>query len=288
MFYKYNDSHDLIDFDLKSLDTLAESTNTNGAYTPINALTGKGYNGINRVLLANALLMHQYKKNIWATFLQAQELGLTVTTGQKATKIIYWTECPESGLITTEYASLYNIEQMNGAYKETINNIAGEDISDSKEIMSIISKSDVNILHTDFASCYQRKTDTAYMRNSNQFNCSNDFYADWIKQIIRSTKHAKRLMRSYITRTTTLQEAVACEELVVFIAARFLGDRVGCKIPVGFEDSLYKSCWNEVIYNKPQLLLKICADAQKSVEYIMNHWCTPASTAGDTIRYEAA
>lgn len=256
---------------LKNLNAVTVGSSTKNTYSPINATTGKAYNGINRIILADAVIASGYQSNVWATYCQAKNIGLNVAPGQKPVKIIYWKE-DESGHFNPEYANLYNMEQMDitdGTHNDAANLST---ISECSDVLKLISRADVVVNHTSLASCYQRTTDTVLIANSEQFNTVDEYYADWIKQLIHSTKHAKRLGRNYVKYTNSLQEAVACEELVVFVGFRFFCDAMGCKMPSDIGSNIYKNCWEDIVSNHPSLLIKVCSDAQKAIEYMLDHW----------------
>lgn len=256
---------------LKNLNAIAVGSKAKFLYSPVNALTGKMYSGVNRLILADAVVSVGYRNNIWATYYQAQEIGLNISKGQKPIKIIYWKEY-DNGESKPEYVSLYNIEQMDVSSGYYDNTAKLERISECSNALKLISRADVAINYTNLASCYQRKTDTVFVADNSQFDCSDDHYADWIKQLIHSTKHSKRLNRNYVKYAKSLQEAVACEELVVFIGFRFFCDAVGCEMPSDIKSNIYKNCWEDILTNNLKLFIRVCSDAQKATDYMIDTW----------------
>lgn len=258
---------------LKNLNLITIGSKVKDTFSAVNAMTGRMYSGVNRLILADALIKSGYKSNVWATFYQAKQIGLEVSVGQKPTKIMYWKQS-DGGESQLEYASLYNMEQMDvsAGYQEDSDNL--DRISNCSGVLRMISKADVMVSHTSLASGYQRKTDTVLIANSNQFECVDDYYGDWVKQLIHSTKHAKRLNRNYIKRTKSLQQAIACEEMVVFIALRFFCDAVKCEVPNDVKCDIYKNCWEDIVTGNAELFIQVCSDAQKVSDYMLNHWVT--------------
>ena len=57
---------------------------------PVNAVTGKKYNGVNSLWLSFAADEKQYGDNRWCTFKQAQSKGWQIKKGEKASMIEYW------------------------------------------------------------------------------------------------------------------------------------------------------------------------------------------------------
>lgn len=264
-------NHKLPDISLKNLNAITIGSKVKATYSPVNAMTGKTYSGINRLILADVFVSAGYRNNVWATYCQAQEIGLNVSKGQKPVKIIYWKE-DDNGESKAEYANLYNIEQMDVSSGHHDDTTKLERISECSDALKLISRADVTINHTSLGSCYQRKTDTVFIANNSQFDCSDDYHADWVKQLIHSTKHSKRLNRNYVKYTKSLQEAVACEELVVFIGFRFFCDAVGCEMTNDVKGNIYKNCWEDILTNNPKLFIKVCSDAQKATDYMIDAW----------------
>lgn len=260
-----------LNISLKNLNAVTIGSKTKSTYSPVNAMTGNTYSGVNRLILADAVINYGYRNNVWATYCQAQEIGLNISAGQKPVKIIYWKEC-ENGESKLEYASLYNIEQMDVSSGQHDNITKLERISECSDALKLIGRADVTINHTSLASCYQRKTDTVFIADNSQFDCSDEYYADWVKQLIHSTKHSKRLNRNYVKYAKSLQEAVACEELVVFIGFRFFCDAVGCEMPSDIKSNIYKNCWEDLLTNNSKLFIRACSDAQKATEYMIDAW----------------
>src|ERR1043165_5779244 len=54
--------------------------------SPANAVSGKGYRGINTLLLG----LTGYSSRWWATYAQVQSHGARVKKGERATRIVYW------------------------------------------------------------------------------------------------------------------------------------------------------------------------------------------------------
>lgn len=64
-------------------------------YQPLNAVTGKAYQGKNIVLLTEAAIALSTTDNRWATFVQAKSKGWTVRKGSKGVRIVAAREAKE-------------------------------------------------------------------------------------------------------------------------------------------------------------------------------------------------
>src|SRR5271165_3843350 len=56
---------------------------------PRNAATGRGYSGVNVLILWGAVIEHGFPGQSWCTFRQALSLGSNVRKGERGTTIVY-------------------------------------------------------------------------------------------------------------------------------------------------------------------------------------------------------
>ena len=57
---------------------------------PVNAKTGKAYQGVNIILLWGTSLHHEYASNEWCSFKQWKEQNESISKGEKGSMIIYY------------------------------------------------------------------------------------------------------------------------------------------------------------------------------------------------------
>src|SRR5690348_13240314 len=64
---------------------------SNGVYAPLampkNAATGRGYSGINVLILWGAVVQHGFPTQCWLTFRQALDVGGNVRKGERGTTV---------------------------------------------------------------------------------------------------------------------------------------------------------------------------------------------------------
>ena len=89
---------------------------------PMNAATGKPYNGINAALLSQAASDHGYTDNRWVTFKQTDTLNTHIKKGEQSTTIQYWTVYNNDGTRRDKpklaLTKVFNIAQLNMTAKD--------------------------------------------------------------------------------------------------------------------------------------------------------------------------
>ena len=89
---------------------------------PMNAATGKPYNGINAALLSQAARDKGYTDNRWVTFKQTDTLNTNIKKGEKSTTIQYWSVYNNDGKKLDKpklaLTKVFNIAQLNMTAKD--------------------------------------------------------------------------------------------------------------------------------------------------------------------------
>ena len=115
---------------------------------PMNAATGKPYNGINAALLSQAASDKGYTDNRWVTFKQTDSLNTHIKKDEKSTTIQYWSVYNNDGKKLDKpklaLTKVFNISQLNMTAKD--------------RGASLVAPSDVE---RKMAAAYARKFDKA-------------------------------------------------------------------------------------------------------------------------------
>lgn len=85
---------------------------------PVNAFTKKPYGGANAQELLQAQEAKKFKGNVWATFVQWQQLGFFVNKGEKGTSVVIGKYNDENEFEYRGYKSVFNIAQVSKAETE--------------------------------------------------------------------------------------------------------------------------------------------------------------------------
>jgi len=233
-----------------------------------NAVSGKAYKGVNRLILAAA-----FKPNAqWATFKQWQELGASVRKGEKATHIVFYSPVtkPAKGDDGEEGATyrmlktfcVFNASQVDGYTPPVVADDA-KPFNASAACEARLIKSGAMISHGGDVALYSPSADRIQLPNKGAFISAADYYATAFHELTHWTGHKSRLDR---TGGKYGSAAYAYEELVAEIGAAFLCQDHG--IDGKLQHAAYIKSWLSALKNDSRLVFKAAAAAQKSADLI--------------------
>jgi antirestriction protein ArdC len=236
-----------------------------------NAVSKKGYNGINTLILAMSAAANGFKSNQWATYKQWLELGGQVRKGTKGTTIIFYS--PVSGskvnaegeeksyhYVLKSY-SVFNADQIDGytpvaAPVKTFNSIAA--------LEALATDSGAIIKHGGDRAFYSPSEDFIQMPHKTDFTNEAAYYATLLHEMAHWSGNASRLNRDLSGRFGN--EAYAAEELIAELSAAFLCAEY--QIDGDLRHAGYIASWLRILKNDNKAVFKAAALAQKSADYI--------------------
>jgi len=236
-----------------------------------NAVSGKGYNGINTLILAMSAAANGFKSNQWATYKQWLELGGQVRKGTKGTTIIFYS--PVSGskvnadgeeksyhYVLKSY-SVFNADQIDGytpaaAPVKTFNSIAA--------LEALATDSGAVIKHGGDRAFYSPSEDFIQMPHKTDFTNEAAYYATLLHELAHWSGNATRLNRDLSGRFGN--EAYAAEELIAELSAAFLCAEY--QIDGDLRHAGYIASWLRILKNDNKAVFKAAALAQKSADFI--------------------
>jgi len=241
----------------------------NAAHTAdCNAVSGKAYKGVNRLILAAA-----FKPNAqWGTFKQWQELGASVRKGEKATHIVFYSPVtkPAKGEDGEEGATyrmlktfcVFNASQVDG-YTPPVTDDEAKPFDTSAACEATLIQSGAMISHGGDVALYSPSVDRIQLPNKGAFISAADYYATAFHELTHWTGHKSRLDR---TGGKYGSAAYAYEELVAEMGAAFLCQDHG--IDGKLQHAAYIKSWLSALKNDSRLVFKAAAAAQKSADLI--------------------
>jgi antirestriction protein ArdC len=166
-----------------------------------NVISQKPYRGINRLLLAMVGGIKGYSNPAWGTYKQWEQLGGNVRKGEKAAKIIFWSQAkstnPEGEEKAYAFAKAYfvfNVAQVDG-----IDIIVSDDKqNDNAKIdncESTIKATEANIIHGGDTACFIPSSDIIRMPEIGTFQSSEHYYATAFHELTHWTSDKKRCDR---------------------------------------------------------------------------------------------
>ena len=238
-----------------------------------NLVTGKAYQGVNRLILGMAGMFGGFTSNKWASFNQLKAAGYNVQKGQKGTAICFYK--PVAGTIDADtgeqskgYAVLktyyvFNLSQTD-APAEAIIPEQPAPFDASAACDATIIKTGAIIRHGGDAAFYAPSADAIQLPHKNSFDSAAHYYATALHELVHWTGSEKRLARKFGARFGNPDYAF--EELVAEIGAAFLCADLG--IQGELRHAGYIGHWLKVLRDDNTAIFKAAALAQKAADYV--------------------
>lgn len=252
--------------------------NTAGGINPTNAITGKGYNGGNWVMLVLAKAEADHPTSIWATFKQWQAAGAQVRKGEHGTQIIKWVvakgDAVEEGdglsgsfggrrkakLVPKVY-TVFNAAQVDGwtAPEPT----APTELDATAEAW--IAATGATISEGTMA-CYLPLTDRIELPHEDRFTSPEAYYATAAHELVHWSGHKDRLNRDLTGRFG--DDRYAAEELVAELGAAMVCAGLGIGSPAREDHAAYLAHWLRILKSDPKALFATASAASAAVTHL--------------------
>jgi antirestriction protein ArdC len=233
---------------------------------PMNLSTGKGYQGINTVMLSCT----EYDQPYWCTFRQANKLGGSIRAGESAKtfvvfakEMLYASEDKDGNRVlkagfVLKYSPIFNIEQTKGV--EAPAEIEVEKLEAEQYIQGALCHPVIK--YGGDRAYYSPEGDHIQMPLKEQFTSSQGYYETLLHEIGHWTGGKSRLNRNLGLETTIR----AREELTAEMFAGFALHKVGFDQDVK-NVSAYIQSWIRALQNDKKALLWSSREARKAVYY---------------------
>lgn len=251
-----------------------------------NGITGKEYNGINRMILSYIAYKENYDDNRWYTYVQIKNNGYKLKKG-KGVPIEFWSVYdikykrnisfeeynkiistnPEMKNNFKTYCNItyvFNGSLIEGIPKRNISKFLS--IKPNEYIRKIIRKLNVNYEEKGDKAFYDLIEDKVVIPPSDKFLDEYSYYATQLHELSHSTGHESRLNRLEIRNI----EDYAKEELIAEISSSFLMQKLN--VTPKMEDynnhKAYIQSWIKLLNDKPNELFKAINESTKVYNYI--------------------
>lgn len=270
---------------------------------PVSAISGKRYNGVNRLFLSIATMERGYSDNRWLTYNQMKEKGwefkrdaegnsMGKNAGvsieyfsfyDKATKQKFdkhtldgMTEAErddymdENVIALRKYYCVFNGDVIEGIPEREKREIdrSGEN-KRAEGILKYWSDNEAKIVYGGDEAFYRPSTDEIHLPERNAFVDLPEFYSTALHEVGHSTGHEKRLNRDLSGGFGS--DKYAEEELRAEIASMFLEQDLG--IEAGEKhiknNSAYIQAWHDKIKDDPNILFRAIVDAEKITQFVI-------------------
>lgn len=240
-----------------------------------NIASGKAYRGINRLLLAMISGIKGYTVPSWGTYDQWQKLGGNVRKGEKAAKIIFWSQAKDKKAEASGEDKFYQFARaycvFNVAQVDGIDIIASEDqpVSDNQKIEACeqrISATQAKYSIGGDTACYIPSIDSIKMPALNTFQSAEHYYATFFHELTHWTSDKTRCDRD-LSKGRFGNADYAFEELVAELGAAFLCQQHGIKGDL--RHAGYIDHWLKCLKSDSRAIFKASALAQQAADFLL-------------------
>jgi antirestriction protein ArdC len=237
---------------------------------PMNAVTGRAYNGINIPLLWHAADVHAYPTHGWLTYKQAQIAGGQVRKGEKSTTVVFTKKLRIKDKDTDEDKQIGMLRTFAVFNEAQIDNlhIAESDVREKPETLTSIdqfiaaTKADIRIGGN--VACYVPSKDFVALPPMDAFVTVESYYATCLHELGHWTSPKHRCDREVSTRYGS--KGYAAEELVAELTAAFLCAHLGIRGELRHAD--YIANWIELLKEYPRVMFAASSKASQAADYL--------------------
>jgi antirestriction protein ArdC len=263
----------------------------NSGGMPRNLITNRPYNGINFWLLISL----KYTSPFYMTFDQVRSLNGNVKKGEKSTMVVFWKileseEKPGEIKKTPflRYYNVFNLTQTEGIDESKIPPAESHDhdFNPIQAAESIVTNwSDrPKIEWGEDAAYYTPYLDTVCMPNQRTFFHDEQCYSTLFHELVHSTGHGNRTGRHDKIKDHKFgSQDYSQEELVAEMGAAYLCGITNIDQQTFENNAAYIKSWIRTFKDDPKVLVLAAAQAQKAVDYILEHQTVPADSQEEFI-----
>lgn len=255
------------------------------AEMPVNAISGKAYQGVNTMLLWASQYKNDYSSNTWLTYKQASDLGGNVIKGEKATKVIYFQMILDKSKenlarpkdkqrmipMLKQYA-VFNALQCEGLSSDKVKEIEPLEI-DYTNALTFAENCGADIRHGGNRAFFSSggKAGHIQMPYQQQFDSLTAYDGTLLHELTHWTGHKSRLEREFGARFG--DNAYAFEELVAELGSAFLCAKLGVALE-GLQHDSYIEGWLKALKDDKKAIFKAAKLAQNASEYLIEQQST--------------
>lgn len=257
--------------------------------TPLNAVSGRPYSGINVLGLWAAAEAKGYPTGEWATYKQWQEVGAQVRAGEKSTLIVFWnfgereveTDDGDRETRKSVYARgyyVFNAAQVDGWAGRKQPKDAPAPLTEEQRVAAadeFFRGLDADVRHGGSQAYYRPSDDHIQMPAFETFEAGTAYYSTLAHEHVHWTGAKSRLDRDLSGRFKTA--AYAAEELVAELGAAFCMARLGLSTEPRADHAQYIAGWIKLLKEDKRAIFTASSKAQAAVE-----WMTAKATASAT------
>ncbi len=247
---------------------------------PRNAATGRGYSGINVLILWGAVVARGFACQSWLTFRQALDLGGSVRKGERGTTVVYADRFVpgderERARATGEEArgipflkrfTVFSVDQCDGLPDDLVT--APPPVPDgliAPEVEALIQASGADLRLGGDRAFYAPALDYVQVPRPEAYFEPINWHRTALHELGHWTGHASRLARDMTCSFGS--KAYAREELVAEMTAAFACATLGIVPTVRHAD--YIGAWLDVLHEDNRAVVRAASAASKAADYLL-------------------
>lgn len=244
---------------------------------PLNAGTGRGYQGVNRLLLWSRSSKEGFASRHWATFNQWRSIHQPVGRGEKGTPlilpIIEKNARGEEVLHGFRTFHVFNGDQVLNR-NETHPDLFGPEPIESPEVDAFMQETGADIRIGGEVAAWFSKEDLIRMPAPELFfptahsTREQNYYSTLLHELVHWTGHASRENRAGPFDDS--RQNYAFEELVAELGAAFLCSEFELEDVPRKDHAQYLNSWLRFIEQKPANLWRAAALAQRAMTFLLD------------------
>lgn len=246
------------------------------ALIPTNAATGRGYTGMNVILLWLEANAKGYPSHGWMTFRQANDLGARVRKGEKSCTVIYTkttekevddgkggTELKKVPILKTYHVfNLAQLDDLPPAYLAPVQPMPEDERLDG--LRNLVRAAGIKVSYGGREACYMPHRDEVRVPAYGDFVSDDAFASVLLHELVHATGHRERLNRTYGKRFG--DEAYAAEELVAEMGSAFLCAHLGFEHER--ESAAYLDSWLKVMKADARAIFTAASYASRAADWL--------------------
>jgi antirestriction protein ArdC len=248
---------------------------------PLNAVTGKAYQGVNVIALwADGTAQH-FGSGYWATYRQWQQLGAQVRKGAKGSPIVFFktveqaegeameSENPKPKLVART-SWVFNAEQVEGWAAPVPAKRSEVEIREHVEAFIAATRADIRYggdrAYYDVSGDYIAVPPPEHFVATETSSATEGFYSVHLHELTHWSGAGHRLARALTSRFG--DESYAMEELIAELGAAFLCADLSIANEPRLDHACYVSSWLKVLKQDQRAVFTAANKASAAVAYL--------------------
>ncbi|MBW2636008.1 MAG: DUF1738 domain-containing protein [Deltaproteobacteria bacterium] len=253
--------------------------------SPRNFLTGRPYNGINRLMLPVRQMINGWAHPIFAGIGQIKAAGGRVKAEEwtNATWVFFWGRTEKKVTVDGEEEKrvywfpkvfkVWNLDQTEGIKESKVKGLPGTaDGAESHDALDALlhgymDAEGITFAHMDGCPHYVPSMDSIGLPAPEQYQSTEGYYRSLAHECVHSTGAPSRLDREILNMMGDAK--YSREELVAQLGAAFTGAEYGLtNADVEARDAAYLASWVSVLKADPNVLFDAASDAEKALKFM--------------------